>query len=71
MANEFIIRKGFISLTNSQVTGSLDISGSVTASLGYTGSFTGSLFGTASYATTVLSASYATTASYKIGRAHV
>ena len=48
MANEFIIRKGFISLTDSQITGSLNV----------TAGITGSLLGTASFATTALSASY-------------
>jgi len=47
MANEFIIRNGFKSLADSEITGSLIAT-----------SFTGSLQGTASYATTALSASY-------------
>ena len=50
MANEFIIRKGFKSLTDSEITGSLNV----------TAGITGSLFGTASYA---LTASYVTNAS--------
>jgi hypothetical protein len=53
MANEFIIRKGFISLTDSQITGSLNV----------TAGITGSLLGTASFAT---SASYALSASYSL-----
>jgi len=48
MANEFIIRKGFIALTGSTITGSLNV----------TAGITGSLLGTASYATNALSASY-------------
>ena len=39
MANEFIIRNGFQSKGNSQITGSLDVTGGITGS--YTGSFTG------------------------------
>jgi len=39
MANEFIIRNGFQSRGDSQVTGSLDVTGGITGS--YTGSFTG------------------------------
>ena len=31
MANEFIARKGLIALENSQITGSLNVSGSITA----------------------------------------
>ena len=49
MANEFIIRKGFKSLADSEITGSLNV----------TAGITGSLFGTASYTTNALSASYA------------
>jgi hypothetical protein len=54
MANEFIIRKGFISLADSQITGSLNV----------TAGITGSLLGTASYANNALSSSYAATSSY-------
>ena len=39
MANEFIIRNGFQSRGDSQITGSLDVTGGITGS--YTGSFTG------------------------------
>jgi hypothetical protein len=49
MANEFIIKNGYFSQGNSNITGSLAV----------TGGITGSLQGTASYATTALSASYA------------
>ena len=42
MANEFVIKNGFHSKGDSQVTGSLNVSGSIT----------GSLFGSASYAFT-------------------
>jgi hypothetical protein len=48
MANEFIIKRGYISQGDSSITGSLVVTGGVT----------GSLQGTASYATTALSASY-------------
>ena len=51
MANEFVTRNGFISLDNSKITGSLNVSGGIT----------GSLFGTASFAT---SASFVTTSSF-------
>ena len=61
MANEFKIKNGYLSEGNSQITGSLNVSGGIT----------GSLFGTSSYAITasyyggsVISASYAVTASY-------
>jgi hypothetical protein len=40
MANEFIARKGFISLTNAQITGSLSVTGDVSASA-FSGSFIG------------------------------
>ena len=40
MANEFIIRKGYKSLSDSQITGSLSVSNAVTASF-FTGSFRG------------------------------
>jgi hypothetical protein len=53
MANEFIIRKGFKSLANSEITGSLIAT-----------SFTGSLLGTASAA---ISSSYSATASVLLG----
>ena len=39
MANEFVIKNGFQSRGNGQVTGSLDITGGITGS--FTGSFTG------------------------------
>jgi hypothetical protein len=39
MANEFIIKNGFQSKGNSQITGSLDVTGGITGS--FTGSFTG------------------------------
>lgn len=51
MPNEFVARNGVIAQNNSQITGSLRVSGGIT----------GSLFGTASFAT---SASTAQTASY-------
>ena len=54
MANEFIIKNGYFSQGNSNITGSLAVTGGVTASLQ----------GTASWATNSISASYATTASY-------
>ena len=54
MANEFIIKNGFFSQGNSNITGSLNV----------TAGITGSLFGNASTAT---SASYAATASYLAG----
>ena len=57
MANEFIIKNGFRSQGNSEVTGSLNV----------TGGITGSLFGTASWAQNAVTASYvqiAQTASY-------
>ena len=62
MANEFIIKNGFRSQGNSEVTGSLNVTGGITASL----------FGTASFATQALSASYApdTTFPYS-GSAHI
>lgn len=50
MPNEFVARNGIISLNNSQITGSLSVSGGIT----------GSLFGTASFTT---SASFASTSS--------
>ncbi len=40
MANEFIARKGYIALEDSQITGSLSVTNSVTASF-FTGSFKG------------------------------
>ena len=40
MANEFIIRKGYIALEDSQITGSLSVTNSVTASF-FTGSYRG------------------------------
>ena len=49
MANEFIIKNGFQSQGNSNITGSLTVSAGIT----------GSLLGTASYASQALSASYA------------
>jgi hypothetical protein len=58
MANEFIIKNGFIVDSGaSQLTGSLNVLGSIT----------GSLFGTASYSNQALSSSFATTASYYVG----
>lgn len=53
MANEFIIRNGFISLDSSQITGSLVVSQGVTSSL----------LGTASWANNAISSSFATSAS--------
>ena len=47
MANEFVIKNGYISKGNSQLTGSLDVSGSVSASLGAN---TVGFYGTASWA---------------------
>jgi hypothetical protein len=67
MANEFKIKNGYLSEGNSQITGSLIVSGGIT----------GSLFGTSSYATTasyyggsVISSSYAVTASYATNAAN-
>ena len=60
MANEFIIRNGFQSRGDSQITGSLDVTGGVTGS--YTGSFTGDGSGL----TGIVSSSYAVTASYAL-----
>jgi len=40
MANEFIARKGFISLDSAQVTGSLSVTGNISASI-FSGSFVG------------------------------
>jgi hypothetical protein len=48
MANEFKIKNGFLSTGNSEITGSLSV----------TGGITGSLLGTASYAETAQTASY-------------
>lgn len=56
MSNEFVTRNGFVSLDNSRITGSLNVSAGIT----------GSLFGTASFAvsaSSVTSASFASTAS--------
>ena len=57
MANEFIIKNGFHSKGNSQVTGSLDVTE------GITGSFSGDGSGITG---TVTSASYAITASHAL-----
>jgi hypothetical protein len=59
MANEFIIRNGFQSRGNGQITGSLSVTGGITGS--YTGSFTGDGSGltglvSSSYADNALSA---------------
>ena len=63
MANEFIIKNGYFSQGNSNITGSLTVTGGVTASLQGTASWaTNSI--SASYAPAPASASYATTASY-------
>lgn len=56
MANEFIIRNGFISLDSSQITGSLVVSQGVTSSL----------LGTASWANNAISSSFATSASTSV-----
>ena len=40
MANEFIVRKGYIALEDSQVTGSLSVTGNISASI-FSGSFVG------------------------------
>ena len=40
MANEFIVRKGYIALEDSQITGSLSVTNAVTASF-FTGSYRG------------------------------
>jgi hypothetical protein len=56
MANEFIARKGLIVSGSTQLTGSLNVSRGIT----------GSLFGTSSWASNVISASFATTASYAL-----
>lgn len=53
MANEFVIKNGYISKGNSQLSGSLDVSGSVSASLGAN---TVGFYGTSSWA---VSASWA------------
>jgi len=58
MANEFIIKNGFQSKGNSQITGSLSVTG------GITGSYTGSFTGDGSGLTGLVSSSYAVTASY-------
>ena len=55
--NEFIIKNGFRSQGDSEITGSLNVSAGIT----------GSLLGTASYATQALSASFATSASWAPG----
>ena len=71
MPNEFIAKKGLISIGNSQVTGSL------TVTSGIIGSHSGSTFGTSSWSVLSISASYApgspsasssyaTTASYSL-----
>jgi hypothetical protein len=60
MANEFIIKNGFQSRGNGQVTGSLDVTG------GITGSYTGSFTGDGSGLTGLVSSSYAVTASYAL-----
>jgi hypothetical protein len=54
MPNEFKIKNGFFSEGNSNITGSLNVSAGIT----------GSLFGTASFATTTISSSFASTASF-------
>ena len=52
MPNEFIIKNGYFSQGNSNITGSLTVTGSatITGSLDVTGGITGSLLGTASFA---------------------
>jgi hypothetical protein len=65
MANEFVTRNGLIAQANSQITGSLTVTGGITGSLFGTSSFAVS----ASYALNSTSASYSlnsTTASYAI-----
>jgi hypothetical protein len=62
MANEFVIRNGFISLDNSQITGSLKVTQGVTASLFGTSSWAQNAT-TSSYIVEAVSASFATTAS--------
>ena len=68
MANEFIIRNGFQSRGDSEITGSLNVTGGITGSLnvtgGITGSYTGSFVGDGSQLTGIVSSSYALTASY-------
>jgi hypothetical protein len=54
MANEFVIKNGFHSQGNSQITGSLDVSGGIT----------GSILGSSSYALTASYVNLAQTASY-------
>jgi hypothetical protein len=54
MANEFIIKNGYFSQGNSNITGSLTVTGGITASL----------LGTASWSTNAITASNALTASY-------
>lgn len=49
MPNEFVIKNGYFSQGNSNITGSLTVSGGIT----------GSLQGTASFAQTAVTASYA------------
>jgi hypothetical protein len=81
MANEFIARNGIISLDNSQITGSLNVSDGITGNL--TGTATTASYvlnavsssrassaanaDTASYVLQAVSASFATTASYLSG----
>ena len=61
MANEFIIKNGFHSKGNSEITGSLTVSTSITAS----GNISASAFiGDGSQLTGIVSSSYALTASY-------
>jgi hypothetical protein len=69
MANEFIIKNGFRSQGDSEVTGSLNVSAGITGSLLGTASFaTTASYAlnalSASFATQALSASYALTSSY-------
>lgn len=61
MANEFIARKGLIVSGSTKITGSLNVSGGIT----------GSLLGTGSWAQNVVSASYASTASYALNLAEL
>ena len=61
MANEFVIKNGYLSKADSQITGSLFVSGAVSASI--TPNTVG-FYGTASWAESASNSSQALTASY-------
>jgi len=63
MPNEFVIKNGYFSQGNSNITGSLTVTGGVTASLQGTASYS-TTAATASYILNAVSSSYALTASY-------